>query len=186
MVTSADSKDCDDAVKLFFLNIRFEDFRKLGVIEVVLEDLIIYLIDNYMHILEDDSVEMYEFRYFTILELMNILFTKGAFRVKILERLTNSQFLTVYIPQVYTPSKKPLFLELISVINKMTNSKLKKVGISMEEIDAYLIENNIVGFIWHLFTATYKRQNALFSACASFFNEVGANNHDDIIAIMVG
>ena len=168
-------------MKLFFVNIYLDEFSKAPFLEWLLESMLIYLIDYYMQAIEDSPGNYYEHRYISILELLGLLLTRGCFRTALLEKFTESGFLTIYTSIGYAPSKKSLFLELLGIFNKLISSKLKLVGVTVPEIDAFMVVNGVVDFVWLLFLETLPKTNLLFSACANFFREVGLNNHDDII-----
>ena len=175
----------DEVVKLFFVNIQMEEFSKVPFLEGLLQSLIIYLISYYMVAIEDSMASYYDNRYMTILELLELLLTRGVFRTVLLEKFTESGFLTIHNSNGYSLSRKKLFLELVGLFNRLISAKIKFDGVTSQEIDSFLIVNGIVEFVWKTLIKTLPRCNLIFSACASFFREVALQNHGDIIMFVV-
>ena len=104
MVDECKHTDLDEIVKIFFFNIIVEVYN-IPSIELLMEQTISYSIKTYMIMIEELPSEEYEFRYLTILELLQLWLDRGVLGYPLLELLTETGFLTLFTSEDLCRSK---------------------------------------------------------------------------------
>lgn len=183
-VVSAD-RDFDEAVKVFFFNILLEDFSKTPFVAALLEHIIVYGIEFYIELNEDPQGNFYNFRYLTILQLIGLLLSRSTLRIPLFDKLRESRFLSIMTEQTEANHLKEIFVELLFVLNRLLNKKMKTSFILPDEIDSFLVAQDLPEFVWSLFILHKKKQNLIFSSCASFFKVIGNDNREGLIVYLV-
>lgn len=172
-------------MKVFFFNILFEDFTKIPFLAALLDNLVTYTIDCYLTLNEDSLDDSYNFRYLTILQLLGLVLTRSTLKAGLLFKLKESKFLAVMTDEPSLGHRREIFIELLSVFNKLVSKKTRTDDISIQEIDAFIVSQQVPEFVWNLFHLHIKKQNLIFSACANFFHTVETDPREEVLMHIV-
>lgn len=170
---------------MFFFNVIIEDLSKLPFIEDLLEAFILYQMDYYSVLIEDSSLHEIEFRYLTVLDLLTIQLSRGKCTAELIGKCKSTGFLTLYTSMEYSIRLRNIYIGLINVFNLMIQTKTKLSGLEASDVDSFIVCYGIVDFVMHVFKATFKRKNLLFSTCAGFFKLASQYNRYEIIVATV-
>lgn len=172
-------------MKVFFFNILFEDFTKIPFLAALLDNLVMYTIDCYLTLNEDSLDDSYNFRYLTILQLLGLVLTRSTLKAGLLYKLRESKFLAVMIDDPSLGHRREIFIELMFVFNKLVSKKTRTDDIALQEVDSFIVSQQIPEFVWCLFHLHLKKQNLIFSACANFFRTVETESREEVLMQIV-
>lgn len=176
----------DSIIKLFFFSIIIEDFSKVPFIDNLLQAFLLYEIDRYQRLIEEETpMADIEFRYRTILELLLVRLNRSSLTQALFERIEESGFLVYYTSLEYSAKLQGLYLDLINVFNRLVSNKLKLEGVKTKDLDGFLVCHGVVDFVMQVFKATFKRKNMLFSTSAGFFRLASLFDRNEVIAATV-